>query len=191
LSASYGSLARFKDMERMLSVGEGTLLGFSGDMSDFQYLKNALDYTVSKEYSLDDGHKMSAANYFHHLTTLMYHRRNKMNPLWNNIVVAGVKNGETYANKKKHPAVTNTVSAASSALSTSVVEPTSRARSAPATPPTSPSPSSASVSRAARRRSPRRRQSPSSKSRCACSSTATPAPSTGYIFFIKICVLQN
>lgn len=94
--ASYGSLARFKDMERMLNVGDGTLMGFTGDMSDFQYLKHRLESVVSEEYSLDDGHKMAPSHFFNYLASVMYQRRNKGNPLWNVVVVAGFKDGESF-----------------------------------------------------------------------------------------------
>lgn len=42
-SASYGSLARFRDIERLHALGTHTILGAAGDMSDFQYLKKELD----------------------------------------------------------------------------------------------------------------------------------------------------
>jgi 20S proteasome subunit beta 7 len=41
--ASYGSLARFKDVQRLRAVGDYTCIGAGGDMSDFQYLEKALD----------------------------------------------------------------------------------------------------------------------------------------------------
>lgn len=34
--ASYGSLARFKDVQRLNTVGEFTILGAGGEFSDFQ-----------------------------------------------------------------------------------------------------------------------------------------------------------
>jgi hypothetical protein len=43
LAASYGSLARFKDIQRLHVLGEQTVIGVAGDMSDFQYLKKELD----------------------------------------------------------------------------------------------------------------------------------------------------
>lgn len=41
--ASYGSLARFKDVQRLKPVGEYTVVGAGGDMSDFQYLEKTLE----------------------------------------------------------------------------------------------------------------------------------------------------
>ena len=40
--ASYGSLARFRDQERMAALGDTTLLGSSGDISDFQFTLSML-----------------------------------------------------------------------------------------------------------------------------------------------------
>ena len=42
-TASYGSLARFKDVQRLHPVGLTTVIGAGGDMSDFQYLQHMLD----------------------------------------------------------------------------------------------------------------------------------------------------
>lgn len=44
--ASYGSLARFKDVERLKPVGDYTVVGAGGDMSDFQYLEKTLESLV-------------------------------------------------------------------------------------------------------------------------------------------------
>ena len=41
--ASYGSLARFKDVQRLKPVGDYTVVGAGGDMSDFQYLEKTLE----------------------------------------------------------------------------------------------------------------------------------------------------
>lgn len=40
--ASYGSLARFRDMQRLSPIGTNTLLGTSGDISDLQYMLEVL-----------------------------------------------------------------------------------------------------------------------------------------------------
>jgi len=41
--ASYGSLARFRNVERMIKVGDSTVIGASGDISDFQYITYLMD----------------------------------------------------------------------------------------------------------------------------------------------------
>jgi 20S proteasome subunit beta 7 len=40
---SYGSLARFRDIKRLYPVGEKTIVGSSGDISDYQYIQHLLD----------------------------------------------------------------------------------------------------------------------------------------------------
>mmetsp|Transcript_52419 Transcript_52419/g.90043 ORF Transcript_52419/g.90043 Transcript_52419/m.90043 type:complete len:161 (-) Transcript_52419:222-704(-) len=46
--------------------------------------------------NLDDGFKHAPSEIFHYLRAVMYQRRNKMNPLWNNLLVAGFKDGESF-----------------------------------------------------------------------------------------------
>ncbi|CAG8766106.1 14032_t:CDS:2, partial [Acaulospora morrowiae] len=54
--ASYGSLARFRDIERIHPVGDFTVIGASGDISDYQYTKRILDDLMVEEYYANDGH---------------------------------------------------------------------------------------------------------------------------------------
>lgn len=97
LSASYGSLARFKDIQRLHAVGSYTVLAASGDMSDFQYIQQLLDDTlIDEEVAKDDGHKLGPAEIHEYLSQVMYGRRCKMNPLWNTILVGGFKDGERF-----------------------------------------------------------------------------------------------
>lgn len=94
--ASYGSLARFRDVERLFPVGDYTIVGASGDISDLQYLKHNLESLQIRENYMDDGHSLGPRNVHEYLARLMYGRRTKVNPLWNSLVVAGVKNGESF-----------------------------------------------------------------------------------------------
>lgn len=41
--ASYGSMARFMDVRRLHPLGDNTVLGTSGDLSDMQYLLHEAD----------------------------------------------------------------------------------------------------------------------------------------------------
>lgn len=41
--ASYGSLARYRNVDRIMKVNENIILGAGGDYADFQYLKNLID----------------------------------------------------------------------------------------------------------------------------------------------------
>ncbi|KAI0317584.1 nucleophile aminohydrolase, partial [Amylostereum chailletii] len=93
--ASYGSLARFKDVRRLHAVGDYTIMGAGGDMSDYQYLQTVLDeLMISEEVTASDGHKLGPAEIHEYLSQVMYARRSKLNPLWNSILIGGVKDGK-------------------------------------------------------------------------------------------------
>lgn len=82
-------------MQRLHSVGDYTVVGASGDMSDFQYLQHILDgLVVSEESNLQDGHTLGPAEIHEYLSQVMYQRRSKFNPLWNSLLVGGVKDGK-------------------------------------------------------------------------------------------------
>jgi len=89
--ASYGSLARFKDIQRLHPVGDYTVIGAGGDMSDFQYIQTLLDELVIDEITAQDGHSLGPAEIHEYLAQVMYARRTKINPLWNSMLVGGVK----------------------------------------------------------------------------------------------------
>ncbi|KAG0148204.1 hypothetical protein CROQUDRAFT_721810 [Cronartium quercuum f. sp. fusiforme G11] len=96
--ASYGSLARFKAIQRLIPVGEHTVIGGGGDLSDFQYVKKMLEARMVEETLADDGHILTTPQIFEYLARVMYNRRTKVNPLWNSFVVGGVdrKTGEPF-----------------------------------------------------------------------------------------------
>lgn len=106
--ASYGSLARFNDVKRLRPFAGTSVVGFSGDVSDMQYLDRHLgDLEVDETYEgnltaaeaagEDDDEKqkdegktgLNAANLHKYLSKLFYARRNKFDPLWNQLLVAG------------------------------------------------------------------------------------------------------
>ncbi|XP_054838496.1 proteasome subunit beta type-4 [Eublepharis macularius] len=93
---SYGSLARFRNISRVMKVNDSTVLGASGDYADFQYLKQVIDQMVIDEELLGDGHSYSPKAIHSWLTRAMYSRRSKMNPLWNTVVIGGYSNGEGF-----------------------------------------------------------------------------------------------
>ena len=43
---SYGSLAKFRDIERVMKVNNSTILGVTGDIADFQHLKSIIEQKV-------------------------------------------------------------------------------------------------------------------------------------------------
>ncbi|KAI0340995.1 proteasome endopeptidase complex beta subunit [Trametopsis cervina] len=94
--ASYGSLARFKSITRLHAVGSSTLVGASGDMSDFQYIQTLLENLVRDEYTAGDHHDLGPAEIHEYLSRVLYNRRSKMNPLWNSLLVGGIKDGKPF-----------------------------------------------------------------------------------------------
>jgi len=96
--ASYGSLARFENVCRMSTVGVNgdVLLAAGGDYSDYQQMLKIIEIRATQEFALDDGASMSASAMHHWLTRILYQRRSKMDPLWNQIVIAGFRDGQAY-----------------------------------------------------------------------------------------------
>ena len=99
---SYGSMAKYKDASRLCAVGDRTLIGAGGEFSDFQALSDLLRRNALEEKCTADslypeegagggeGAMNSAGEVWSYLRAVMYQRRNKMNPLWNDVLVAGM-----------------------------------------------------------------------------------------------------
>jgi len=93
LLASYGSLARYRNCPRIFKVNDSILLGASGDYADFQYVKSFVEQKIISEECMDDGLTLKPKSLYCWLTRILYNRRSKMDPLWNNFVVAGLQDG--------------------------------------------------------------------------------------------------
>lgn len=93
--ASYGSMAKYKDARRLVRINDATLLGAGGEYSDFQSItdllrRNALEDKCTADSLYDeDTNEECAREVWNYLRAVMYNRRNKMDPLWNDLVVAG------------------------------------------------------------------------------------------------------
>ncbi|PPS10291.1 hypothetical protein GOBAR_AA10329 [Gossypium barbadense] len=96
MGGSYGSTLRYKSVERMKPIGKHSLLGASGEISDFQEILKYLDELILYDNMWDDGNSLGPKEVHNYLTRVMYNRRNKFNPLWNSLVLGGVKKGEKY-----------------------------------------------------------------------------------------------
>ncbi|PBP22659.1 proteasome component PRE4 [Diplocarpon rosae] len=88
--ASYGSLARFTDVKRLRKFADMTVVGFGGDVSDMQYLDRLLSSLDIDEAYGTSGHTLNAQNLHKYLTKVFYKRRSDFNPLWNQVLVAGL-----------------------------------------------------------------------------------------------------
>ncbi|BFZ14135.1 hypothetical protein BsWGS_17174 [Bradybaena similaris] len=93
---SYGTLARYRNCERLFKVNDSTVIGASGDFADFQYIKGLLEQQVIVEECLNDGFGFTPQSLHCLLTRLMYSRRDQFNPLWNTIIVAGLEDDKPY-----------------------------------------------------------------------------------------------
>lgn len=90
--ASYGSLMRF-EIERLIQVGDETVVGVSGDVSDMQQIERMLaEIVLQDNYSSTH---LTAPSVHSYLSLLLYQRRSKMDPLWNSIIVGGFNPDKT------------------------------------------------------------------------------------------------
>ena len=72
------------------------MVGFGGDVSDMQYLDrllNSLD--IRENYLSSTDHSLNARNIHTYLSKVFYKRRSDFNPLWNQILVAGLDDDDT------------------------------------------------------------------------------------------------
>eukprot|EP01096_Ripella_sp_DP13-Kostka_P010564 TRINITY_DN4170_c0_g1_i2.p1 TRINITY_DN4170_c0_g1~~TRINITY_DN4170_c0_g1_i2.p1 ORF type:complete len:164 (+),score=78.33 TRINITY_DN4170_c0_g1_i2:93-584(+) len=76
---SYGSLAKFFDFPRLKKINSTTLVGVSGDLSDFQFLVETLEDLVVEDECTDDGSALTPQEIHHFTTTMLYNRRCKSN----------------------------------------------------------------------------------------------------------------
>ncbi|GMM53361.1 proteasome core particle subunit beta 7 [Starmerella bacillaris] len=94
--ASYGSLRRFIDQERLIKVGSETVVGVGGDVSDLQTIEEIMEgLEISESYD-EPAQSLTAPNIHSYLQRIMYKRRSKLDPLWNALVIGGFKNDEPY-----------------------------------------------------------------------------------------------
>jgi 20S proteasome subunit beta 7 len=93
---SYGSLARFTDVERLFPVGENAVVGVSGDISDLQQVERILEELETDNNYDYDGHSLRAPHIHEYLQKVFYNRRSKMDPLWNAVIVAGLDEGKPF-----------------------------------------------------------------------------------------------
>jgi len=93
---SYGSLARYPGVSRLIKMDNRTVVFASGDYADYQYLKEELERLSIENDIQDDGHSYSSQSVFSYLRLLMYYRRNKFNPIWNTLAVGGYSNGKPF-----------------------------------------------------------------------------------------------
>jgi 20S proteasome subunit beta 7 len=94
--ASYGSMARFRSIQRMEKIGDYTAIGAGGEYSDFQHITDTLHNLIRKDFTHDDNSKLYPSEIYNYLIRTMYNRRNKFDPLYNSVLVAGFRDGKGF-----------------------------------------------------------------------------------------------
>ncbi|KAA8494525.1 Proteasome subunit beta type-4 [Porphyridium purpureum] len=92
--ASYGSMAKFRKISRIHKVSDACVIGAGGEFSDFQEIKKTMDGVMIEQFCMDDGYVLTPSAIHQYLVRVMYGRRNKMDPLWNQVVMAGFHDGK-------------------------------------------------------------------------------------------------
>ncbi|CAC5406604.1 PSMB4 [Mytilus coruscus] len=93
---SYGSLARYRNLSRVMKVNDSTIIGCGGDYADFQYLQSVIEQRVIDEECLNDGFGFTPRGLYSWMTRILYNRRSQFNPLWNVFLVGGLQDGEPF-----------------------------------------------------------------------------------------------
>jgi 20S proteasome subunit beta 7 len=93
---SYGSLARFGTFERIVKVSDDVAMAAGGDLSDFQYIQKMVKKVTLADFCRNDGQRRSAKELWNYMTRVMYERRSKGDPLWNQLVLAGYRDGDAF-----------------------------------------------------------------------------------------------
>jgi 20S proteasome subunit beta 7 len=78
-------------VKRLRPFNKTSIIGIGGDVSDLQYLDRLLlTLSVEESYGTSDLHALNAKNLHTYLSKVMYKRRSDFDPLWNQILVAGL-----------------------------------------------------------------------------------------------------
>ncbi|XP_031618525.1 proteasome subunit beta type-4 [Contarinia nasturtii] len=93
---SYGSLASFRNVDRVFTINDNCVLGAGADYADFQCIKHYIDEKITEDFCHDDKIEMKPKSLYNWLTRCMYNRRCRMNPWWIDLVVGGVQDGEPF-----------------------------------------------------------------------------------------------
>jgi len=93
--ASYGSMARFRDVPRVFKANEKAVMGFGGDIADYQFIRDIIEQKV-RDGGIRGAAPLDAGALHCWLTRVLYNRRSRFDPLWLSCVVAGSKQGKLF-----------------------------------------------------------------------------------------------
>lgn len=91
---SYGSMARFKNCERLLVVNDYTVVAATGDYADYQFLTKIINQKQIDEKQWNDGLQLYPAALHSWITRVAYNKRSKFTPLMCAWVVGGLQPNE-------------------------------------------------------------------------------------------------
>jgi len=93
---NYGGLAKYMNINnRIQRVNDNTIIGVSGEYSDFQEITRVLKEETQKD-NLNSKSYLGPSELTNYLSSICYHRRNKQDPYWTSNLVGGVDwNGES------------------------------------------------------------------------------------------------
>jgi len=107
LLGSFGSLARYRNISRMYPLSpSSTLIGASGEFSDFQFICKQLEKEMLSEYEHDDGNILTGSEIHKYLSRVYYYHRNRFNPLYNVVLVAAYNNATSFLGYVDHVGTT-------------------------------------------------------------------------------------
>lgn len=89
-AASYGSMARYTDIKRLVPITTSSLIGFSGELSDWQYLSRVLQEVIDEDIIENPTEEKTPIEIHNFVNRVMHNYRSKANPLYNSIVVGGI-----------------------------------------------------------------------------------------------------
>ncbi|XP_049855617.1 proteasome subunit beta type-4-like [Schistocerca gregaria] len=93
---SYGSLAKYRKLPRIVQLTDRALLAAGGDYADFQYVRDLLENKIHLD-TVDGDTPPAPRSLFCWLRRLLYDRRTRLRPLRMDAVVAGLEpDGEPF-----------------------------------------------------------------------------------------------
>jgi 20S proteasome subunit beta 7 len=87
---SYGSLARYRNCDRVIKVNDKIVLGCGGDYADFQFIRAEIEQKAINDLELKDNNELKPRALYNWMTTFLYNRRCEMKPLYVDLIIGGI-----------------------------------------------------------------------------------------------------
>jgi 20S proteasome subunit beta 7 len=89
-------ISEYPDVNRVEKLTEGIVLAGTGEYADFQEATRKMNELTRESESYDDNIHFTVKDYANYLSRICYEKRNNQNPYYNNFVIAGFENGESF-----------------------------------------------------------------------------------------------